>query len=249
LKLSLNLILAASLLTACGMTDKHVPAHKCQVVVVFDKSNSVSFSDKIPTLEKGLKQSFAVSYTTATKDIQYSRLIINGQTNIFPVPDRFSKPCLYPDPHTRLEQQEFDDWQTEKRRWMKNGVVQIIQLIQSPCTSNSTDVFSIFDGIRQVQKNNGPWDSINVIIFSDMINTTRLINMNTKDITVANASDKGKSICQSLINSKRLTPGETENLFLTIYTPGNMTQTAFVYHFWEGFFKQWGLHEDHYNFQ
>ena len=121
--------------------------------------------------------------------------------------------------------------------------------VDTDCTINSTDVFSIFDGIRQVQKNNGPWDSINVIIFSDMINTTRLINMNTKDITVANASDKGKSICQSLINSKRLTPGETENLFLTIYTPGNMNQTAFVYHFWEGFFKQWGLHEDHYNFQ
>lgn len=248
LKSSLKLISIALVIVSCIPADKQDKHHKCQMVVILDKTNSVNFNSRLPMLESELARNFKIVYQSALQDIQFSKLKIVGDTRVFPDIDRFGKNCLYPHPDSRSEELEFQNWQADKKLWIMKELKQTMQLIKDSCKSNTTDIFGIFDGIQQVQQNNGPWDSITVLIFSDMINTTNIINMK-RGMNINNAFSKGKSICQSLLRNGQLTLGHTGNLYMTIYTPDNMGQTGEVHLFWKGFFEQWGLRDDHYNFQ
>jgi hypothetical protein len=164
------------------------------------------------------------------------------------VPNRFGTDKPKDDDGSRGSQQAIQHWNTEKRKWLLNRVDEIVALIDSPCTSNTTDVFSIFNGIEQVQKNDGPWDSINVVVFSDMVNTCRPINM-VKDIDITNARAKGESVCGDFMKQRRISGEGNDNLYLTIYTPDDMKNTAEVNQFWAGFFEQMGLKPTHYRFE
>jgi hypothetical protein len=248
LKLLLKLISMAVVITSCGSIDAQIKSHKCQMVVVLDKTNSVNFTSRLPLLESELARNFKLIYQNSLQDIQFARFKIVGKTRVFPDIDRFSKNCPDPNSDSRSGQLRFLNWQTEKKLWMIKELKQTMQLIKDSCNNNTTDIFGIFDGLQQVRQNGGPWDSITVLIFSDMVNTTHVINMK-RDVNINNAFSKGKTICQSLLSKGQLTVGGAGNLYLTIYTPDNMSQTAEVHLFWKGFFEQWGMHEDHYNFQ
>jgi hypothetical protein len=81
-----------------------------------------------------------------------------------------------------------------------------------------------------------------------MINTCAPVNM-LNEITVSNAQEKGKRVCQSLIDDGQISKENTDKLHLTIYTPENMNKTALVSQFWKGFFGNWGLKETQYHFE
>jgi hypothetical protein len=240
--------LVALLIAGCNTIQAPGPRYKCQAVIIVDKTNSVDYTDKLPLLQQELARNFELTYGSATKNIQSSRLIITGITKVFPDLNHFSKDCPDAEEESRSEEEAREKWKMEKRKWMADELKYVISLIKSPCNSNTTDVFSIFSGIQQVQQNNGPWDSINVFIFSDMINTSSPINLLT-DITLNNAHEKGKTICQNLIDHGQISSGNTENLYLTIYTPDKMEKPAIVNQFWKGFFQQWGLQDTHYHFE
>jgi hypothetical protein len=247
LKLFLNLFMGTLMLAGCK-EDPVTPAHKCQVLVVLDKTSSVSYAKSLPRIQKELTSRFAQTYASASKDIQSSLLVITSDTKVFPVPNRFGTDKPKDDDGSRGSQQAIQHWNTEKRKWLLNRVDEIVALIDSPCTSNTTDVFSIFNGIEQVQKNDGPWDSINVVVFSDMVNTCRPINM-VKDIDITNARAKGESVCGDFMKQRRISGEGNDNLYLTIYTPDDMKNTAEVNQFWAGFFEQMGLKPTHYRFE
>lgn len=180
-KLFHKFFIAILLILGCGNVKDLLLPHKCQVVVVLDKTNSVSYINKLPRLQQVFARNFELTYAFMEKNIQCSHLIITGNTQVFPDVDPFSKDCPYAEEQNRTTEAAIQRWKTEKRKWISDEIRQIISLIESPCNSNTTDIFSIFSGIQEVQKNNGPWDTINVFVFSDMINTSKPINM-LKDI-------------------------------------------------------------------
>lgn len=242
-KLFPKIVIASFLVVACGATGiDPAPSCKCQAVVVVDKTNSVSFTDRLPQLQQELTRDLEYTYGNTTKDIQISHLIITGHTRVFPVPDHFYMDYPSGEEGSRSYEEQLHSWNIAKRKWIADEVKQVVSLIESPCNDNTTDIFSIFSGIQQVQKNNGPWDSVKVFIFSDMINTCNPINLVT-GITVNNAYQKGKKVCENLIDHGLISKGNTQNLHLTIYTPANMNQSAKVSQFWKGFFEQWGLQD------
>jgi hypothetical protein len=181
-------------------------------------------------------------------DIQLSRFIINGDTRVFPEPERFNIECPNPRPESRSEVEAFQNWQVEKTKWISNQVKQVINLIKQPPYSSSTDVFSIFSGLEQVQRVDGPWDNIRVLVFSDMIHTMNGHNMKS-GLTASNAVLKGKEECLSLISQGTIKKGSFNNIYLTIYTPDEMTESAIISAFWKGFFEEWGLQETQYHFE
>lgn len=242
----LSLIVAAIVLAGCGRPEVLV-THKCQLLVVLDKTNSVSYVRKRPHIQDELLRRFNGTYGGATKDIASWLLVITGNTNVFAVPARFGEDRPIGEEDSREQQQKVQRWNTEKRIWLADRVKDIGSLIDSPCGSNRTDIFSIFNGIGQVQKEGRPGDSVTVIIFSDMVNTSGPINMLNKGLSVDNAREKGKAICSAMM--KRGEVSGTENLDLTIYTPDEMENSGVVKLFWDGFFEQWGLKPEQYHFE
>jgi hypothetical protein len=251
LKFCLKLVTATLLMVGCGATNVPAPIHRCQAVVVVDKTNSVSYTNKLPLLQARFGRAFEGTYVSSVKDIQTARLVITGNTGVFPELHSFYTGYPQGEEGSRSYDNDLQRWNIEKRKWIAVEERQTIALIESACNSNTTDIFSIFNGIGQLQTAKGHWDSINVFIFSDMTNTcASTINMNSsKQVTVQNAFEKGKTICHNLMTSGQLSSGNTDNLYLTIYTPDKMDNTALVSQFWKGFFEQWGLAEDHYHFE
>lgn len=245
---SSSLFAAALFLMACGPDTMVTPEHKCQLVVVVDKTNSVSYIQKRDHIQQELASKFTQTYACATKDIQCSLLIINGNTSVFPIPFRLDKNRPETEAGSRGGEQALHEWNTQKRRWLTDRVKDVMTRIENPCSSNTTDVFSIFNGIGQAKKNNGPWDSVVVVIFSDMVNTCRPVNM-VKEIDMTNARAKGRAICSDLIKSGQIEETGNEHLYLTIYTPDEMKNTGAVNQFWTGFFDRWGLRPNQYRFE
>jgi len=234
------------LLMGCG-EDPIAPTYKCQLVVVLDKTGSVSYANRLPDVQQKLASEFARTYGSAEKNIQTSLFEITGDTKVFPEFNRFEKGRPVDD-GSRGSQEAVQHWDTQKRTWLSDRVKDIVARINIPCTSKSTDIFSVFSGIEDVQKNGGAWDSVDVVIFSDMVNTGRRINMN-REIDMANAKVKGGAICNDLIKTGQLSGTGKDNLYLTIYIPDDVKKTAELKQFWEGFFEQWGLKRDHYRIE
>lgn len=242
----LKLILAAVILTGCGRPDVLVTPHKCQLLVVLDKTNSVSYVRKRSHIQEELVRRFNGAYADATKDIACWSMVITGNTNVFAVPERFGKDRPEGEEDSREQQERVQRWNSEKRVWLAERVKEIGAGIDSACHNNRTDIFSIFNGIGQVQKEAGKGDSVMVIIFSDMVNTSGPMNL-LRDLTMDNARDKGKAVCSQMMRRGEMSG--TENLDLTIYTPDEMENSAEVKLFWDGFFGQWGLRQDQYHFE
>jgi len=235
------------LLGGCQQEAK-VPPHKYQLLVVLDKSNSVAFKAKRDRISEALKQDFYGTYASATKDIQCSMLVITGNTNVFPEVYPFE--LKYPEGEEGSRTYEYlvHKWETDKRKWLSERIHDVLARIDSPCTSNTTDILSIFSGISQVQRNCGPWDSIVVVIFSDMINTRGSVNM-ARYASMSYPRAKGKEVCSNMIADGELSGTGNENLHFKIYTPDGMERTGEVHQFWTGFFGQWGLRPEQYIFE
>jgi len=244
-KLFHKIFIAAILLSGCGHTGMTPP--KYQAVIVVDKTNSIVYT-KRAQLEQKVALNIEQTYASATNDIQLSLLKITGNTQVIPAFDRFEE--KYPDEEegSRRYEEELLRWKTKKRIWISDEERQIDSLIESSCKSNTTDIFSTFTGIQQAQKNHGPWDSISVYILSDMTNTSGSVNM-LKLKCSDTAFNRGKMVCRGLITQGQILTGNTENLHLIIYTPGNMQKTELITRFWEGFFEQWGLKVSQYQFE
>jgi hypothetical protein len=237
-----KIIIGTLLFSSCGSRDI---ARKYQAVVVIDKTSSIGFS-KLDQLKQKLAINIEQTYALST-DIQLALLRITGNTEVIPEFDRFEEECPIDD-GGRTYQTALLRWKTKKRKWIFEEMKQIDSLIDSACKNNTTDILSIFRGIQQAQKSHEPWDSINVYILSDMTNTSGHLNL-LKIKSFDTAFNKGKMVCQDLIAQGQISTGNTEKLNLIIYTPGNMQNTNNVEGFWEGFFRQWGLKENQYQFE
>jgi hypothetical protein len=221
------------------------PKPHCQAVIVLDKTNSVSYAKRWPLLRQEITEDFVRTYFTAIENIQCSRLIITGNTRFSPEVSRFDE--VRPNAEGRSGEEDLEKWEEDKQDWIDREANRVDSLVSVRCTSNTTDIFSIFSGIQQVQRTNGSWDSVKVFIFSDMVNTAGPDNMNRMPLDSANAM--GREVCKRLIRQGQITAGNTENIYLTIYTPDTMDHPALVNLFWKGFFAEWGLSEKHYHFE
>lgn len=237
-------IIVVLLLSGCG---PKIPSPKYQAVIVVDKTNSIVYSDPAK-LKQEIARGLEQTYNAAKDDIQLSILKITGKTQVIPAFDRFEE--QYPDEEDegRTYQAELLRWKARKRTWISDQERLIDSLIECPCKSNTTDIFSIFNGIQEAKENHEPWDSVNVYILSDMTNTSAPFNM-SKLTSFDTALNRGKMVCQDLIAQGQISAGSIKNLHLIIYTPGNMQNTGLIKRFWEGFFKQWGLTESQYQFE
>jgi hypothetical protein len=240
-------LLAVLLLAGCGQEPK-APPHKYQLLVVLDKSKSVTYQEKRDHIKAALTEAYNHTYAPATKDIQSSILVITGSTNVFPELYQFEMNYPEGEEGSRMYEDLLHKWDIAKRKWLSERVQEVLARIDSPCTSNTTDIFSIFSGISQVQQNGGPWDSIVVVIFSDMVNTRGSMNM-VREINMGNAKAKGREVCSRLITSGEMSRMGNGNLYFTIYTPDNMGRTNEIYQFWTGFFEQWGLRPEQVRFE
>jgi len=241
-----NLVLATMVFFGCKQHDVAV-AHKCQLLVVLDKTNSVSYVNARRHIQEELHRRFVETYANATKDIKSSLLVITGSTSVFPEWCRFGKDMPEGDEDSRAYQQRLLQWKTEKRIWLAERVKDIGSRIDGRCGSNTTDIFSIFNGIGQVKKEAGDGDSVMVIIFSDMVNTCGKMNMLSKEMTMDNARENGKNVCSAMKRNGEMSG--TENLDLTIYTPDGAENSRKVKLFWDGFFEEWGLKPGQYHFE
>ena len=118
--------------------------YKNQLVIVIDKSNSVTYDNKIENIQSELKRIFNEVYGKSLDHIQLSKFVINGDTRIFPEPVRFNLPCPNAHPESRSEVSALQNWQMEKAKWISTRISETVRAIQQPPYSNSTDVFSIF---------------------------------------------------------------------------------------------------------
>ena len=248
LRYCLSLISIFFISSCISTPEPSVKPLKNQLVIVLDKSNSVTYDSKLNNIESELKRSFQEMYAKSLDHIQLSRFVINSDTRIFPEPERFNIPCPNPNPESRSEVTAFQNWQIEKTKWISNQIRHTMDQIKKPPYSMSTDVFSIFSGLEQVQRVDGPWDNIKVLIFSDMIHTVSGRNMK-KGLTEANAFEKGKEECKSLMAQGTIKKGSIGNVYLTIYTPDTMPDSRVISAFWKGFFEEWGLSETQYHFE
>ena len=239
-----KIFIAGLLFSGCGT---NAPTPKCQAVIVVDKTSSMGYANQA-RLEQKIAHNIEQTYAAARSDIQLSVLKIKSNTQVIPTFDRFEE--KYPDEEDggRTYEDEVRGWKAREKTWITDEERQIDSLIENPCLSRSTDIFSTFKGIQETQKNNGPWDSVNVYILSDMINTSGTVNLNRMSPNDTPFS-KGKSACRDLITQGQLSAGNTENLRLVVYTPGNMQNSGPVIQFWEGFFEQWGLKDSQYQFE
>jgi hypothetical protein len=221
---------------------------KNQLVIVIDKSASVTYENKISNIQSELKRIFNEVYGKSSEHIMLSKFVINGDTRIFPEPVRFNIPCPNPYPESRSEVEALQNWKIEKAKWMSARINETVSLIKKPPYSSSTDIFAIFSGLEQVQRVDGPWDAIKVLVFSDMINTANGRNMK-QGLTEGNAFNKGKEECKELISQGSLSKKNIDNLYITIYTPDQMPESGIISAFWKGFFDEWGLPEEKYHFE
>lgn len=221
---------------------------KNQLVIVIDKSASVTYGNKISNIQSELKRIFNDVYGKSTEHIMLSKFVINGDTRIFPEPVRFNLACPNPHPESRSEVEALQNWKIEKAKWVSARINETVDVIKQPPYSSSTDIFAIFSGLEQVQRVDGPWDEIKVLVFSDMINTANGRNMR-QGLTEGNAFAKGKEACRSLISQGSLSKKNIDNLYITIYTPDKMPDSGIVSAFWKGFFEEWGLAEEKYHFE
>ena len=236
-------------ITSCASTPEVTEREeKNQLVIVLDKSNSVTYDNKLDDIESELKRNFQELYAKSRNNIMLSKFVISGDTRIFPEPERFNVPCPNPNPESRSEVEAFQNWQVEKTKWISNQIKNTITQIKKKPYSSSTDVFAIFSGLEQVQRVDGPWDKVKVMIFSDMIHTVSGHNMKA-GLAESNAFSKGKEECRLLINNGTIRKGSFANLYLTIYTPDNMPESGVISTFWKGFFEEWGLPETQYHFE
>jgi hypothetical protein len=236
-------------ITSCISTPEPVEKEqKNQLVIVLDKSASVTYNNKLDNIESELKRNFQEIYGRSRNHIQLSKFVISGDTRIFPEPVRFSTPCPNPNPESRSEVEAFQNWQVEKNKWISNQIKHTVDHIKKEPYSSSTDVFAIFSGLEQVQRVDGPWDKIKVLVFSDMIHTVSGHNMKA-GLTESNSLSKGKEECRILLNNGTIKKGSLENVYLTIYTPDNMPESGLISTFWRGFFEEWGLPESQYHFE
>lgn len=236
-------------ITSCASTPETTEREiKNQLVIVLDKSNSVTYDNKLDDIESELKRNFQDLYGKSRNHIQLSKFVISGDTRIFPEPERFTLACPNPNPESRSEVEAFQNWQVEKSKWVSSQIKNTINEIKKTPYASRTDVFAIFSGLEQVQRVDGPWDNIKVMIFSDMIHTVSGHNMK-EGLTESNALSKGKDECRVLINNGTIKKGSFENIYLTIYTPDNMPASGTISTFWKGFFEEWGLPESQYHFE
>jgi hypothetical protein len=236
---------------SCGEVDASAPAHpsgKNLLIIVVDKSHSVSYAKQKDKISSELKRKFSDTYDSSYEDLQIARMTIEGSTKPFAEHIRFLKKCPAIDPQSRSEEQELENWRHEKKRWLDKNRNEVLQLIDSTNYSNKTDIFNIFGGIQDAQENSGPWDKVDVIIFSDMIHTLNDLNMQ-KGLTVANAYGEGQAAFQSLLKEKRIERGGTQDIRITIYTPDEMNSADAIKLFWKGFFEEWGLNGSQVIFQ
>lgn len=247
-KLYLNFLIFIGFIAACNSSDLNPTYTKNQLVVVVDKSSSVSYEDKISDVRNELFRNFNSAYDSAMDLIQYSLFTINEQTKSFADPVRFNKKCGAMQKGARTDKKTYKDWQEVKNIWINSQVQKITDLIHQNPQSQSTDVFSIFTGLQHTQAFDGPWDRIRVLIYSDMIHTMDGHNMR-KGLNKENAFEKGKVELRDLLQHGRIKKGDTKNLFLTIYTPTKMEDPSTIELFWKGFFEEWGLPESQYQFQ
>jgi len=233
------------MLAGCGQQET-MATHGCKLLVILDKTNSVRYVRKRAHIHEELERRFNSAFADATKDIARWSMVITGNTNVFPVPDRFGKDRPEGEDDSREQQQRVQEWTTAKRIWLEGRVEDTEARIDSACYSNRTDIFSIFNGIGEVQKECHPGDSVAVIIFSDMVNTRGPMNL-LGGLSMENAREKGKAVCSEMMRRGEMSG--TANLDLTIYTPDVMDNSAKVKLFWDGFFGQWGLRQDQYHFE
>jgi hypothetical protein len=251
MELSSKLLRSASLLillTGCYASDTKPKSPKNQLVIVLDKSQSVSYENKIANVFLNLKAAFKNTYTNCYEGIQFSKFEINGDTRVFPAPIRFELKCPTINPESRSEQLALQSWQLNRDKWLNVQATNIANQIKETPNSKTTDVFSIFEGLQQVQKSDGPWDRINVLIFSDLINTTSVLNMNSI-VNNSNPHQLGKNICASLVQTGRIRKGNLQNIYITIYPPDRMQHTLQYNSFWKGFFQEWGIPDNQYRFE
>lgn len=239
-------VIAVVCLTGCGPSTPPTP-HRCQAIFVLDKTNSVAYDTGSHRLEQELARDFQQSYGFGTTGIQCSRFIIKENSMVFPEIDKFDEAYPGGPEDSRETQQMRQRWNMKKREWIFDEVHLMDSLINCPCNANTTDIFPIFSGIQQVQSNNEPEDTINVYIFSDMINTTSQENMVTMKTT--DIFEKGRSVCRNMLQQKHIFPLDTGNLYLKIYAPKTMKNSDEVQRFWNGFFDQWGLPKSHCSFE
>ena len=240
-----KIIIAVLFLSSCSPKDITPP--KRQAVIVVDKTSSIVYT-KLAQLEQKIALNIKQTYDSATSDIQLSLLKITGNPQVIPAFDRFEEKYPEDEDGGRTYEEELLRWKAKKKMWISDEERQIDSLVEGACKSNTTDIFSTFKGIQQAQQNHGPWGSVNVYILSDMTNTSRPFNM-LKMKSLDSAFNRGKVICQDLINQGQISAGNTENLHLIIYTPDNMQKPDLVMRFWEGFFEQWGLKVSQYQFE
>src|SRR5687768_18480320 len=106
--------------------------YKNQLVIVIDKSNSVTYDNKISNIQSELKRNFNEVYGKSLHHIQLSKFVINDDTRIFPEPVRFNIPCPNPDPESRSEVEALQNWQVEKAKWISSRITETVNLIRQP---------------------------------------------------------------------------------------------------------------------
>jgi hypothetical protein len=255
LRLFLSLFIVITLVyctNTSGTSNTNVPneskAENQIVVAVVDKSQSVTFNNNKDKIQQELKQKFDKIYKNSYQNIQYALLTINNNTRVIPDFNRFHKECPNMNPESRSQEQALEDWQEDKKKWLNESCTRILNLIQQKPSSNSTDIFGIFSGVTEVQKTDGPWDKIEIVIFSDMIHTLDGHNM-MQGLTTENAYQAGKNECQTLLAQNSISKANNKNLHFTIYTPDKLDNSGSIRLFWKGFFEKWGLTENQWQFE
>lgn len=250
LKLLLSLFVLINSFSGCYDSEaaQNESLFKSHLVVVVDKSVSVTYNNRFTNIQENLKSHFKATYDNVMNDIQFVSLIIDGNTRVVPEYNHFENNCPYIKPETLSQKKAIGNWKQQRNKWLHAKRLEVERLVQQPPTSRSTDIFSALKGIQLTQSTNGPWNKINVLIFSDMIHTIdgqdirRGINQN-------NANDKGKLACLELVQKSMIRKGGNQNLYLTIYTPDNFNNSSVIHTFWEGFFEEWGIPRKNWRFE
>src|SRR5688500_3014359 len=91
LKFLVSVLFYIHLVIGCniGSNDTNMREPKKQLVIVIDKSQSVTYNTKVERVRASLNDFFEETYGNIYENIQFSQFIIDGNTSVFPKPIKF----------------------------------------------------------------------------------------------------------------------------------------------------------------
>jgi hypothetical protein len=243
--LSISYVFLGLFFTPSGCEDDTSVAEKSggnnKLLVVVDQSASVSYQQKRGEVGGIISDAFNKTYKNVKAPTAYFVSNITTHTNVVAKPVPFNE--VYPDAESMGRAsftKKIGTWRSERNKWINTAVKNITQNILTP-KSGDTDVYSVFQSIDMISNELTKSDTLNILFFSDMKQSTSNYELESL-LKTNNPEALAKKECARILKEKGIKP--LNNRFhcnIRVAIPDQFQNSGLIVQYWNAFFKVWGL--------